>query len=129
MIEHKHIIIRAEINDPPLKDELDFMRTWFKDLVKAIGMNILKGPYLHYLDKKGNRGFTGVAIIETSHIALHVWDEDTPSLMQLDVYTCGDLDVDVVFEQIKSFGPSKVEYIFLDRKNNLVVEQKETNNE
>lgn len=129
MIEHKHIIIRAEINDPPNKDELDFMRTWFKDLIFNIGMKLLKGPYVYYLNKKGNRGFTGVAIIETSHIALHVWDEDNPSLMQLDVYTCGDLDLDVVFESVKCFDPVKTEYIFLDRKNNLVVEKKEITNE
>ena len=36
----------------------------------------------------GNRGVTAFAIIETSHIAMHIWDEPNPALVQLDVYTC-----------------------------------------
>ena len=27
---------------------------------------------------EGNRGITGIAVIETSHIAIHVWDEFNP---------------------------------------------------
>ena len=34
-----------------------------------------------------------VAIIETSHIAMHIWDEPKPALMQFDVYSCGEFDV------------------------------------
>ena len=121
MIEHKHIIIRAEIKDPPAKDEMEFMRNWFKDLIKAIDMKLLKAPYLHYLDKKDNRGFTGVAIIETSHVAMHIWDEDSPALMQLDVYTCGELDIKKVLSSMEDFSPVSYEYIFLDRKNRLEI--------
>ena len=39
--------------------------------------------------------------------------------MQLDVYTCGDLQTDVIFEEIKQFEPVKVEYKFLDREHHL----------
>ena len=28
----------------------------------------------------GNRGITAVAIIETSHITMHIWDEPNPAL-------------------------------------------------
>jgi S-adenosylmethionine/arginine decarboxylase-like enzyme len=68
-----------------------------KQLVDKIGMNILMGPYAVYSDMEGNQGLTAVTIIETSHIALHVWDEAEPALMQLDVYTCSALDINDVF--------------------------------
>jgi S-adenosylmethionine/arginine decarboxylase-like enzyme len=82
-------------------------------------MKVLMGPYAKYLDVVGNRGLTAVAIIETSHIALHVWDEDSPSLMQLDVYTCGPLEPQLVVDAIQEFNPIKVEMKYLDRENNL----------
>ena len=85
----------------------------------VIGMQICQGPITTYLDMPGNRGLTGLVIIETSHIALHCWDESDPGLMQLDVYTCGDLQAEVIFEEIKQFSPVKVEYKFLDREHEL----------
>ena len=95
------------------------MHSWFKELVEEIGMKVLAGPFVEYLDVPGNRGFTGVCIIETSHIAMHIWDEDTPSLMQLDVYTCGSLDIHKVFSKLKDFNPLKIEYKYLDRETDL----------
>jgi S-adenosylmethionine/arginine decarboxylase-like enzyme len=47
-------------------------------------MKILIGPIAKYLDVPGNRGLTVAAIIETSHIVMHCWDECSPGLMQLD---------------------------------------------
>jgi S-adenosylmethionine/arginine decarboxylase-like enzyme len=89
------------------------------ELIETIGMKLMMGPYAKYLDVKGNRGLTCVAIIETSHIALHVWDEDDPALMQLDVYTCGNLDPYDVVNAIQPFEPVKVEMKYLDRENGL----------
>lgn len=118
MLEHKHLIIRAEVNNPPIDE--DWACKWISELVSDIDMKILMGPYAKYLDVAGNRGLTCVTIIETSHIAMHVWDETSPALMQLDVYTCGSLDINKVFEKIKIFDPSKIEYKFLDRENGLI---------
>jgi S-adenosylmethionine/arginine decarboxylase-like enzyme len=114
---HKHLIIRAEVTTPPTDDK--FIVEWMKKLIDSIGMKVLMGPYAKYLDVVGNRGLTAVAIIETSHIALHVWDEDSPSLMQLDVYTCGPLEPQLVVDAIQEFNPIKVEMKYLDRENNL----------
>ena len=83
-------------------------------------MKILMGPYSVYSDVPGNRGLTAVTIIETSHIALHVWDEDDPALMQLDVYTCSTLDPYDVMDAISKFDPLKVEMKYIDREHNLV---------
>jgi predicted flavoprotein YhiN len=68
----------------------------------------------------GNRGITGAAIIETSHIVVHFWDEVSPALMQFDVYSCGELDPDKICNKIKKdFNTTKIEYKFLDRENDL----------
>jgi len=93
-------------------------------LVEKIDMKILMGPYSVYSDMVGNRGLTAVTIIETSHIALHVWDEVSPALAQLDVYTCSDLVVEDVFSALTEFQPTKVEYKYVDRENTLTLLQK-----
>lgn len=117
ILEHKHLIVRAELKSPP-KSTTD-INLWMSQLVDTIGMKILMGPYSVYSDMVGNRGLTAVTIIETSHIALHVWDEVDPALMQLDIYTCSSLDIEEVFEAIAQWEPSRVEYKFIDRENTL----------
>jgi S-adenosylmethionine/arginine decarboxylase-like enzyme len=92
-----------------------------KKLVEKINMKILMGPYAVYSDMVGNRGLTAVTIIETSHIAMHVWDEVDPALMQLDVYTCSTLDIEDVFDALKEFLPSKIEYKYIDREHDLTL--------
>lgn len=119
MLEHKHLIVRAKVLNPPNSSQMEMMRKWFVSFVEKIEMKILDGPYLKYLDVVGNRGFTGVCIIETSHIAMHVWDEESPGLMQFDVYTCGNLNIRLVFEALEVFNPIKIEYKYLDREHGL----------
>lgn len=116
-LEHKHLIVRVEVNNPPTSENL--ATEWVKTLVEKINMKILMGPYAKYLDVVGNRGLTVVTIIETSHIAMHVWDECSPALMQLDVYTCGALEPSLILNSIQEFEPIKVEYKYLDREHGL----------
>ncbi len=119
ILEHKHLIVRAELNNPPKCAEA--IQEWMKSLVDTIGMKILMGPYAVYSDMVGNRGLTAVTIIETSHIAMHVWDEVEPALMQLDVYTCSALNIDDVFAALQEFYPEHVEYKYIDREHNLTL--------
>lgn len=119
VLEHKHLIVRAELNNPP-RDATN-IKLWMKHLVDKIGMNILMGPYAVYSDMEGNAGLTAVTIIETSHIALHVWDEVNPALMQLDVYTCSTLDINDVFTAIEFWDPTKIEYKYIDREHDLTL--------
>lgn len=119
VLEHKHLIVRAELNNPPKCAEA--IQDWMKSLVDQIGMKILMGPYAVYSDMVGNRGLTAVTIIETSHIAMHVWDECEPAMMQLDVYTCSTLNIQDVFKAIEIFEPVKAEYKYIDRENELVL--------
>lgn len=117
VLEHKHLIVRTEVRNPPKSEE--WAVDWVRSLIDKIGMKALVGPFAKYLDVTGNRGLTVACIIETSHIAMHVWDEPDPALIQLDVYTCGALDIDIIFNEIKQFDPVKVEYKYLDREHGL----------
>ena len=83
-------------------------------------MKVLHGPVSVYCNKEGNRGITGFAIIETSHIALHTWDEIVPATLQLDIYTCSDLEINLVFEALSFFEPITLDYKFLDRENGFI---------
>ena len=119
ILEHKHLIIRAELKNPPKCAEA--IQDWMKLLVDKIGMKILMGPYAVYSDMVGNQGLTAVTIIETSHIAMHVWDEVDPALMQLDVYTCSTLNIQDVFEALSDFSPVDVKYKYIDREHDLTL--------
>lgn len=116
---HKHLIIRAEVNNPLMSAE-KVSQEWMPALIDKIGMKILMGPYAVYSNVVGNRGLTAVTIIETSHIAMHIWDEMSPALMQLDVYTCGSLDPYDIVDSIAEFDPVSIEMKYLDREHNLV---------
>ncbi len=117
MLVHKHLIVRAEVNNPPV--DVKATKKWLKKLVKRIGMKILKGPYGVYSEVVGNRGMTVACIIETSHIVMHTWDEDSPGVIQLDVYTCGPLETSAIFDAIGIYDPVAIEYKYLDREHNL----------
>jgi S-adenosylmethionine/arginine decarboxylase-like enzyme len=118
ILVHKHLIVRAEAISPPMNTE--FLTKWLEDFIKFINMKVLMGPYVVYHDVPGNRGITGAAIIETSHIVMHVWDEPSPALMQFDVYSCGEFDPEQICRLIqRDFEITKIDYKFLDRENDL----------
>lgn len=115
MLQHKHIIIRAEVKQPP--QDIRKVKKWLRKLVKAIGMRPLGRPTAVYVNKEENKGITAVQCIETSHIALHCWDEVSPAIVQLDVYTCGTLDKEIVLLFLDEFDPVKVDHAIIDRAN------------
>jgi S-adenosylmethionine/arginine decarboxylase-like enzyme len=118
LLVHKHLIVRAEAVSPPMDEE--FLKRWLEKFIEEIGMKVMMGPYVKYSNMVGNRGITGAAIIETSHIVMHVWDEPNPALLQFDVYSCGEFDPETICEKIKKdFNTTKIEYKFLDRENDL----------
>jgi S-adenosylmethionine/arginine decarboxylase-like enzyme len=118
LLVHKHLIVRAEAVSPPMDEE--FLRRWLEKFIEEIGMKVMMGPYVKYSNMVGNRGITGAAIIETSHIVMHVWDEPDPALLQFDVYSCGEFDPETICDKIKKdFNTTKIEYKFLDREHDL----------
>ena len=114
---HKHVIIRAEVLNPPTVEKLASEHV--KDLIDRIGMKLLMGPYAKYVSMPGNRGLTVAAIIETSHIVMHTWDECDPAMVQLDVYTCGPFEPNIVFAWLQQYKPTKINYKYIDREHDI----------
>ena len=50
---------------------------------------------------------------------MHVWDEQNPAMMQIDVYTCGSLDPKTVFDALEYYEPVTIEFKYLDREHGL----------
>ena len=117
MPAHKHLIIRAEVIRPITSEKE--IKKWLRNLVKKIDMNIIKGPYASYVSKEGNRGITGIVMIETSHIAMHIWDETSPALVQCDVYSCAEFSSSEVLIEFATMEPTKIEHMLLDRAENI----------
>lgn len=118
MLVHKHLIIRAEVDQAPSSES--WVTDWLKHIVKRLDMKVCAGPIAKYVDMPGNKGLTAVVIIETSHIAIHCWDEPSPNLIQFDVYSCGEFDPEVILAEVEQFGLRKIEYKFLDREHGLI---------
>ena len=116
---HKHLIIRAEVNSPITSEKE--IKKWLRNVVKKIDMKIIKGPYASYVQKEGNRGITGVVMIETSHIAIHVWDEERPALVQCDVYSCAEFSSNEVLAEFIPFDVVKIDHILLNRASEINV--------
>ena len=112
---HKHLLIRALVDQAPDKDfDLD---SALQDLISRIDMKILAGPFTAYCPAKGNVGWSGTCIIETSHIAIHCWNEPKPNVIQLDVYSCKDFEIKDVTDWLNEyFGVLIVDHKFLDRE-------------
>ena len=98
-------------------------KTFLKNLVERIDMKIIQGPFSSYVDKPGNRGLTAIVMIETSHIAFHIWDEEDPGLMQFDLYTCGKLNLPSVLLALgEEFKIISLDYNLFDREKGFVLE-------
>ena len=118
LLKHKHLIVRAEIHHPSCNPSA--MDDWMHQLVQDIRMKVLMGSFSVYSDMPGNQGLTSVTIIETSHIAVHAWDEVFPALMEIDVDSCAEFDPQLIFDRLQSdFSLAKLEWKFIDRKHGL----------
>jgi len=110
MVVHKHLMVRAEVREP-ITSERD-AKDWLWELSKLVEMEICLngGPHAHYVEKDGNYGIAAVAMIETSHISLHVWDREDPPLVQFDIYSCKDYDIKIPLGFIQSTDNSFKDY-------------------
>jgi S-adenosylmethionine/arginine decarboxylase-like enzyme len=114
MALHNQLILNGKATTPLIGEQETI--DWMTSLVEEIDMKIIQGPYASYVTKEGNRGVTCVVMIETSHIALHVWDEEDPALIQLDLYTCSTLPHESVMQNVrKTFGMTQANYMVVER--------------
>lgn len=117
MLQHKHCLVISE-SDYKFHD-LNYIEDWVSRLVYSLGMNMLLGPFSVYCSLEGNEGITAGALLSTSHIMLHIFEEET-SVIQLDVYSCSDIDLSVIKEFIEEFSPNFIEWKFLDRETGFI---------
>jgi S-adenosylmethionine/arginine decarboxylase-like enzyme len=121
-LQHKHLIVHAEVTWNPGPTDVHKMTKWLKEMVEEIDMKILHGPIVIYSEVEGNEGMTGFCIIETSHIAFHHWVPEPGEefgRLELDVYTCSTLDPMEVIQMLDIFEPESVSIKYLDRENGL----------
>ena len=121
-IQHKHILINAKVQNP-IQNELDAIQ-FLDRLVDRIGMKVIKGPYAKYVEAEGNKGLTAIVMIETSHIAFHIWDEQDPGMLQFDLYTCGSLVKEEVIKALQErFEVVSMDWRLYDRAVGFVLEE------
>lgn len=117
-----HLIVRADVLRPPTREVV--VIPWLMRLIAGIGMTLAEipgNPLFYYCATPGNRGVSATAIIETSNITLHTWDEKSPAELQLDVFTCGYLDVEHALNFVGEFELVRRDVIVLDRSNDIRV--------
>lgn len=93
------------------------LKKWLSLLVHDIGMHKIGGPFVRYVKADGNKGLTAVVMIETSHIALHIWEEGPRPYFRFDLYTCGPLHHSTVIREVSKFmNATQMEWIAYDRE-------------
>jgi len=113
-------MVRGFANKPPTDSEITY--NCLKNLVNKIDMKIIRGHFVSYVEAEGNRGTTAVVMIETSHIAFHVWDEKDPALVQFDLYTCSTLNTEIVLQELEKFFDMKdYQYLLFDREDGFTL--------
>ena len=120
MALHNHLLVNGYALIPPTDEGKTI--EWMKNLVESIDMKIIQGPFASYVSKEGNRGLTAIVMIETSHIAMHVWDEEDPAFVQFDLYTCSTLPVEKVIKNLEDhFGLFNYSVLVLERSEGFKV--------
>jgi S-adenosylmethionine/arginine decarboxylase-like enzyme len=125
---HNHLLVNGYTNTPFDHEALTI--NWMKDLVQEIDMKIVQGPFASYVEQIGNRGMTAAVMIETSHIAMHIWDEQNPAFVQFDLYTCSTLPVRKVLDKLENdLGLFDYTPLVLERSNGFNILSAERWNE
>lgn len=119
MLDHKHLIVNAEIRQPFVAGDEKTTCDWLSRVVQAVGMKAVIGPHAHYCTADGNNGITASVNIETSHAALHVWDKTNPKLFRFDLYSCSFFNPLVVIQMIEEFDPVVLEWVVIDRNQSI----------
>jgi S-adenosylmethionine/arginine decarboxylase-like enzyme len=111
--EHKHVIVRAYVNNPPTDKEQ--LSEWCKNVISDVGMKVIGGPLVVHSDIEGNKGYTAVAILDFSHLAIHTWDKISPALIEFDLFSCKDFDIELVMKRLDEFEINSYSNLIVDR--------------
>ena len=125
MREHKHLILRGYLGNPPKSsDEIVYT---LREIVELIGMKILADPRARYCYESGNEGYTGDVLLTTSHMIWHDWEtednDDFGAILQFDVYSCSCFSVDKVIQYLReTFDLQDFSYKLFDRSYEIIEE-------
>jgi S-adenosylmethionine/arginine decarboxylase-like enzyme len=135
-IEHHHLLLRLELGSCPGKEDKEKVGHMIQQIISDIGMKSLAAPHVYYMTyPRFNEGLTGIAPIETSHIAFHFWTRPDPKilhtsdsncLLEFDIYTCSSLtikDVGKVLHHLTQYKPSYADITILNRSRGLAIER------
>ena len=120
---HLHLLVKCHVKNPPKSENATTQ--WLRELVSDINMKICIEPRACYVDAPGNRGVTAQVGIETSHVAIHVWDETDPGMIQMDVYSCSCFEPETVLKKLNEFGLVDYEMMVIDRNEGFSVKRHE----
>lgn len=116
---HLHLMVRAEIVNPPGVNDVDAVKTFMTDLVGHVRMKILSPARSMWCDEPGNEGITADVLLTTSNAVIHIWNyEDDTGRLDFDLYSCAPFTAEEVIDFIgKHFKLTSVAYRFFNRDN------------
>lgn len=102
------------------------MKELLSHIISSIGMNLAElsnnqsNPIAWYCDEEGNEGMTASAILTTSHVAFHVWDNLEVPEIHFDLYSCSDFSAEEVTQILhENFSLINGKGLVRDRLNGL----------
>jgi S-adenosylmethionine/arginine decarboxylase-like enzyme len=135
-IEHHHLLLRIELEHCPSKTDKNNVSKMIDQIISDIHMKSLATPHVYYVTyPRMNEGLTGIAPIETSHIAFHFWTRPdkkilhtarSKCLLQFDLYTCGSLsqrNVASVLHHLTQYKPTFADITLLNRNWGLSIQR------
>jgi S-adenosylmethionine/arginine decarboxylase-like enzyme len=135
-VQHHHLLMRLELETCPKKEDKEKIEHMIGQIIKDVQMKSLAAPSVYYMTyPRFNEGLTGIAPIETSHIAFHFWNRPDPRilhtgksncLLQMDVYTCGSLtirNIGLILHHLTQYKPSYIDITLLNRNTGLTIDR------
>lgn len=135
-VQHHHMLLRLELETCPAKEDKEKVQRMIQQIIDDIHMKSLAAPHVYYMTyPRWNEGCTGIAPIETSHIAFHFWTRPDPKilhtgksncLLEFDIYTCGTLTnrmVGRVLHHMTQYRPAYADITILNRNLGLEIDR------
>jgi S-adenosylmethionine/arginine decarboxylase-like enzyme len=135
-VQHHHLLLRMELETCPHENDKEKVRIMIDNIIKDINMKSLASPHVYYMKyPRFNEGLTGIAPIETSHIAFHFWNRPDPRflntansncLLEFDIYTCGTLsthNIGKVLHHLTIYRPVYADVTLIDRSRGLTIDR------
>jgi S-adenosylmethionine/arginine decarboxylase-like enzyme len=118
---HLHLMVRAEIVNPPGVNDVEAVKNIMTDLVDHVRMKVLSPARALWCDEPGNEGITADVLLTTSNSVIHIWNyENNRGKLDFDLYSCAPFTPEEVIEFLKErFQVTRHVFRFIDRESEL----------